>query len=426
MKEIDLAEQQFLSWKGVPFEQKQQFCANLSQVLRQNKTEYAQLITKEMNKPISQAEAEVEKCALLADYYAQIDNVLLPQSIASEFGISTIYNEPMGVVLGIMPWNFPFWQAIRFALPTILAGNTIVLKHASICLECADAIQQAFIKSNFPKGVFIHIRANHNQIEQILEHPNIKAVSLTGSEKAGSTVAQLAGKNIKKSLLELGGSDAFIVLEDADLNQATVIGALSRLQNCGQTCIAAKRFIIHQAVEKEFIKLFIDEFSKYNPATPFDYNTTLSGMARADLADELLEQYHKAINYGAKVLKPLLRISETEFIPGILLVNEENPMLNQEIFGPLAFVIVAKDDNHALQIANNTDFGLGNAVWTKDKNKALFFAQNLQSGTVSINSMTKSDPRFPFGGIKKSGYGIELSTNALKEFTYVKTIVGNI
>ncbi|MDO4728701.1 MAG: aldehyde dehydrogenase family protein [Bacteroidota bacterium] len=426
MVQLELAEQQFLSWKGVPFEKKQQLCLNLAQILRENKIEYAKIITKEVRKPISQAIAEVEKCAFLADYYAQIENVLQPKDIESDFGISRTYNEPMGVILGIMPWNFPFWQVIRFAVPTILAGNTVLFKHAAICQQSAAVLEEAFLKSQFPKGVFTHIEADYNQIEKLLAHPQVKAVSLTGSEKAGSIVAQLAGKNIKKSLLELGGNDAFIVLADADLPQAAQIGAYSRLQNCGQTCIAAKRFIVHELVKDEFIALFVDEFSKYYPANPFDDDTILSGMARKDLADELQEQYHTAIKHGASIIKPLERISETEFAPGILLTTETNPILNQEVFGPLAFVIVADNDAHALQIANNTEFGLGNAVWTNNREKAMFFAQHLQSGTVAINSMTKSDPRLPFGGIKKSGYGTELSVEAFKEFTFVKTIVGNI
>ncbi|MDN5578342.1 MAG: aldehyde dehydrogenase family protein, partial [Chryseobacterium sp.] len=253
----------------------------------------------------------------------------------------------------------------------------------------------------------------------------IKGVSLTGSEKAGAEVASIAGKNIKKSLLELGGSDAFIVLDDAQLKKAAESAAKARLQNCGQACNAAKRFIIQKNTEKEFMPIFIKEYQKFIPGNPMKKETNLSGMARPDLADELENQYKKAIKNGAEIILPLKRISETQFQPGLIKVKPGNPILKEELFGPLGMVMIAKNDDEALRIANDIPFGLGNAVWTKDKKRQQFFIENLQSGTVSINKETSSDPRLPFGGAKRSGYGTELSMIALKEFVTAKTVVGN-
>jgi len=418
------ADEAFKQWKNVPFSDRQKLIAKAAELFKNKSEEFGKIITKEMNKPISQAISEVEKCALMMNYYAEAENILKPEKISSEYSISEIHYVPKGVILGVMPWNFPFWQVLRFATPAILAGNTVVLKHASICFGSGNAIEKVFLEAGFPEGIFQNLEVGHSQVKEILEHYTIKGVSLTGSEKAGAEVASIAGQKIKKSLLELGGSDAFIVLNDADLDEAAKVGALARLQNCGQTCVAAKRFIIQNDIQDDFLPKFIREYKKYVPKDPMNKDTNLGGMARADLADDLEKQYQKALDHGAEIIIPLERISDTEFNPGLMSVKEGNPILQEELFGPLGMVMIAEDDNKALEMANNIPFGLSNSVWTKDKERQEFFINGLESGTVNINRMTSSDPRFPFGGTKSSGYGTELSLIALKEFVTAKTVLG--
>ncbi|WP_312822235.1 aldehyde dehydrogenase family protein [Epilithonimonas sp.] len=425
-KHINSAHQTFQDWRKTPFEERQKLLLKLADVVDKNKEAYAKIITTEMHKPISQSMAEIEKSAGMIRFYANAENVLKPAEIKTEFNVSEVHYDAMGIILGVMPWNFPFWQVLRFAVPAILAGNVILLKHASICFGSGDEIEKAFAEAGFPKYIFQNLRIGHNEIQEILENPLVRGVSLTGSEKAGGTVAALAGKNIKKSVLELGGSDAFIVLEDSDYEKAAVDGPAGKLQNTGQVCNAAKRFIVHQDIEEKFVPKFIEEYNSYQPADPFKKETKLGKMARPDLADELESQYKKALKNGAEVVLALERISENEFRPGIIRVKEGNPILQEELFGPLAILMVGKDDDEILKLANDIPFGLGNAVWTKDKKRAQFFIDNLESGTVSINKSTSSDARLPFGGAKSSGYGVELSLLAIKEFTQIKTVVGNI
>ncbi len=418
------ADEAFKQWKNVPFSDRQKLIAEAAELFKNKSEEFGEIITKEMNKPISQAISEVEKCALMMNYYVEAENVLKPEKISSEYSISEIHYVPKGVILGVMPWNFPFWQVLRFATPAILAGNTVVLKHASICFGSGNAIEKVFLEAGFPEGIFQNLEVGHSQVKEILEHSTIKGVSLTGSEKAGAEVASIAGQKIKKSLLELGGSDAFIVLNHADLDEAAKVGALARLQNCGQTCVAAKRFIIQKDIKDVFLPKFIQEYKKYVPKDPMNKDTSLGGMARADLADDLEKQYQKALDHGAEIIIPLERISDNEFNPGLMSVKEGNPILQEELFGPLGMVMIAQNDYEALEMANNIPFGLSNSVWTKDKQRQEFFINGLESGTVNINRMTSSDPRFPFGGTKSSGYGTELSLLALKEFVTAKTVLG--
>lgn len=422
---IKKADRSFQEWKKVSFKSRQKLLKKLSAELTQNRDILAENITREMNKPIAQAKAEIEKCALMVDYYATADDVLKPEKIKTEFRVSEIHFQPKGVILGVMPWNFPFWQVLRFAVPAILAGNTVVLKHASICFESGNLIEKIFLKAGFPKGIFQNLEVGHKEVKSIIEHPLVQGVSLTGSEAAGAEVAATAGRNIKKSLLELGGSDAFIVLDDADLKKAAVSGAKSRLANCGQACNAGKRFIIHKKIEKKFLNVFVEEYQKYVPGDPYDEQTLISGMARPDLADELEKQYKKALKNGAEIIVPLKRLSENEFMPGLIKVKRGNPVLKEEVFGPLGMVMIAGNDEDALNIANDIRFGLSDSVWTKDKKRQRFFVENLGSGTVSINKSSSSDPRLPFGGAKASGYGVELSLHALREFVTVRTVVGH-
>ena len=425
--ENNLAKSQtaFENWKTVPFTEKQKLLQKLASLLEKDADKFGKIITQEMNKPITQSISEVQKCALMTRYYAEAENILKPEKIKTEFRVSEIHSVPKGVILGVMPWNFPFWQALRFAVPAILAGNTVVLKHASICFGSGNMIEKLFLKAGFPKGVFQNLEIGHEDVKKVLENPIIKGVSLTGSEKAGAEVASIAGKNIKKSLLELGGSDAFIVLDDADFKKAAASGAKARLQNCGQACNAGKRFIIQKNIEKEFLPMFIKEYQKYIPGNPLKKETMIGGMARPDLADELEKQYKKALKFGAEIILPLERISKNEFIPGLIKVKAGNPILQDELFGPLGMVMIAKNDKEALKLANDIPFGLSNSVWTKDKKRQQLFIDHLESGTVSLNKESSSDPRLPFGGAKSSGYGTELSLHALKEFVNMKTIVGN-
>ncbi|AZI67498.1 aldehyde dehydrogenase family protein [Kaistella daneshvariae] len=422
---LQTAQKTFETWKNVPFPEKQKLLAEMAKILDSEAENFGKIITTEMNKPITQSIAEIHKCALMIRYYADAENILQPNKIETEFRISEIQYVPKGVILGVMPWNFPFWQALRFAVPAILAGNTVVLKHASICFGSGNAIEDVFLKAGFPKGVFQNLEIGHAEVKKVLENPIVKGVSLTGSEKAGGEVAAIAGKNIKKSLLELGGSDGFIVLDDADFQKAAESGANSRLANCGQACNAAKRFIIQKNIEEEFLPIFINEYQQYVAGDPFNKETNLAGMARPDLADDLEKQYEKVLENGAEIILPLKRISENEFIPGLIKVNSENPILQEELFGPLGMVMIADDDQHAVTLANDVPFGLSDSVWTNDKNRQQFFIDNLQSGSISINKSSSSDPRLPFGGTKSSGYGTELSLVALKEFVNVRTVVGN-
>lgn len=419
------ADKAFSEWKKVPFEDRQKLIAKAAEILKNNSEKFGTIITQEMNKPISESIAEVEKCALMMNYYADAENILKPEKIESEFSYSEVHYVPKGVILGVMPWNFPFWQVLRFAVPAILAGNTVVLKHASICFGSGNAIEEVLLEAGFPEGIFQNLEVSHKEVKGILEHDAVKGVSLTGSGKAGGEVASIAGLNIKKSLLELGGSDAFIVLDDGDLDEAAKAGVKSRLQNCGQTCTAAKRFIIDEKIEDAFLPIFIEEYKKYEVGDPMDKETKIAGMARPDLADELEKQFQKALEHGAEIILPLERISENEFRPGLIRVQEGNPILQEELFGPLGMVMIAKNDEEALKMANDIPFGLSNSVWTKDQSRQLFFIENLESGTVNINRMTSSDPRFPFGGSKASGYGTELSLLALREFVTARTVVGN-
>lgn len=419
------SEQAFREWRKTTFENRQPLFANAAKILRAKKQEFADIITSEMNKAISQSVAEVEKCAGLCDYYAEIPNVLQTEKIATENEISEIRHRPLGTVLGVMPWNYPFWQALRFAVPTILAGNCVVLKHASICSNSGKAMQQLLLDAGFPENVFIFEEISHQEVFAMLSHPTIKAVSLTGSEAAGRKIAEEAGKQLKKCVLELGGSDAFIVLADADLDLAAKDAAQARLQNCGQTCVAGKRFIIHTEIYRNFLSKFIAEYQKYLPKSPTDVNAQLTGMAREDLADDLQLQFENAIKHGAEVVLPLKRTSKIAFEPGLIRMNEGNPMLREEFFGPLGMIFEAKDDEDALHIANDSLFGLANAVYTKSAEKANYFAENLESGGVAINKIFRSDVRLPFGGVKNSGYGVELSPYALHEFTVKKSIIGS-
>lgn len=424
--EIDLSNKTQLFWKKETIQYRISFLPKLANLLLENKEEYAQLITKEINKPITQSLAEIEKCATLCNYYHENAAKFLAQkNIKTEVSESYVIYEPLGVILGIMPWNFPFWQVFRFAIPTLIAGNTVVIKHASNVSLCAKILQDIFEESGFPNGCYTNISVPSSAIKQIIANPQIKAISLTGSENAGISVASEAAKHLKKCVLELGGNNAFIVLEDANLEKAVATAVNARMQNAGQSCIAAKRFLIHENIAIKFITLFKNAIQSLKSGDPFDSSTQINSLARLDLAEELELQVKKSIEMGAKLVIGGNRKGPF-YEPTILTnVTTKMPVFNEETFGPVAAITTFKTIDEAIELSNNSNFGLGVSIFTEDikyiKSKLVHFDES----AIFINEMVKSDPRLPFGGIKKSGYGRELSEEGIKEFTNVKTVVIN-
>lgn len=423
----EAAAQTFESWKTTPISERSALMKKAGKILLKNKEEYARLITLEMGKIIRESRAEIEKCAWACDFYA--DNAaefLSPEKISLTDGKKAkILHQPLGAILAVMPWNFPFWQVFRFAAPTLMAGNVGILKHASNVPQCAMAIESVFREAGFPDGVFQSFLIDSKATLELLEKDEIKAVSLTGSEKAGAAVASAAGKNIKKSLLELGGSDPFIVLADADVEKAAETAVKGRMVNFGQSCIAAKRFIIEEPVFEQFLEIFKEKISLLKAGNPLDENSDFACMARPDLAAELYEQVKQSVDLGAKILLGGQQPKEgsAEFFPTILTdIPENSPAYSQELFGPVATIFKVKNAPEAIKIANSTEFGLGASLWTKDLEKGEAFAAKIESGAVFINSMVASQPALPFGGIKKSGFGRELGRQGILEFVNTKTV----
>ncbi len=397
----------------------------LGRILDKNSESYGRLITTEMGKPVPQAVAEIKKCALLCRFYADnAESFLSPRQVNIQDAKNYVAYEPLGVILSIMPWNFPFWQALRFAVPAILAGNTVLMKHAENVPQCALAIENAFYSAGFEKGVLQNLFISHSQTAKIISHRNIRGITLTGSERAGSVVASLAGKHLKKTVLELGGSDPFIILPGADLEKAAQTGLRSRMMNTGQSCISAKRFIIHTNVYDEFLHLFSEKMKKLTITNPLVEDGDLGPMARHDLRDHLHSQVEKSIKNGAKKLFGCNKIEGQGafYQPGILTnVPAGSPAHHEELFGPVASVFKADNDEEVLSLANDTPYGLGASVWCNDPEKARYVGNKLEAGSVFINSMVASHPALPFGGVKMSGYGRELSIEGIREFTNIKT-----
>ncbi|MBN7812226.1 NAD-dependent succinate-semialdehyde dehydrogenase [Algoriphagus sp. H41] len=421
------AAQAFESWKSVPIAEKAALMRKAGEVLRKNQERYARLITTEMGKVIRESRAEIEKCAWACEYYADhAGSFLAPEDLALPDGKKAkLLHQPLGTILAVMPWNFPFWQVFRFAAPTLMAGNTGVLKHASNVPQCALAIESVFLEAGFPEAVFQTLLIDSKATLALLDREEIKAVSLTGSEKAGAAVAAAAGKNIKKSLLELGGSDPFIILADADLEKATETAVKGRMVNFGQSCIAAKRFIVEEAVFEPFLEAFSERINLLRMADPLDESADFACMARPDLAAELFAQVKKSVDMGAKVLlggqEP--RKGSAEFSPTILTnIPEDSPAFKEELFGPVAMVFKVKNAEEAIRLANATEFGLGGSIWTSDLKKGEKLAARVESGAVFLNAMVASQPALPFGGIKKSGFGRELGRNGILEFVNTKTV----
>jgi len=413
-------------WEKTPLDERCRLIREAGRVMEARKEALAQIITLEMGKLIGEARAEIEKCIWGCEFYADHgSDFLRDESIKTDAGKSFVTFQPLGTVLAVMPWNFPFWQVFRFAAPALVAGNTAVLKHASNVPQCAKAIEQIFIEAGFPKGIFQTLMIPASLVSLVIEDPAIKAVTLTGSEQAGRKVASLAAANLKKSVLELGGSDAFVVLEDADMENTVKTAVTARFLNAGQSCIAAKRFIVVDSVATEFIDRFKTEVEKLTIGDPADEATTLAPMARHDLRDELHQQVQASIQKGAKVITGCLPEDHPGAFYQASILSEVKPGMrawDEELFGPVASVIRARDEQEALVIANGSRFGLGGSVWTRDQERGERFARALESGAAFVNSMVKSDPRLPFGGIKASGYGRELSHYGMHEFVNIKTI----
>lgn len=418
---------EYSRWKNTTFVERSALLYSLAGELRKQELFFAELMAMEMGKPILQGKAEVEKCAWACEYYADnAEQFLKPEIIKTEAHYSGVAYSPIGTIFGIMPWNFPLWQVIRFLAPTLMAGNTIVLKHALNVTGCALALEECLINTGFPKNVFRNIVCNHDVAAEIIGLKEIAAVTLTGSTRAGKTVARIAGSHIKKCVLELGGSDAYVILADADLEQASTECVNSRLINTGQSCIAAKRFIVVPEIGEEFTQLFKQKFLQKTYGNPFDGNFDCGPMARTDLRNELHSQVQESVQKGAQcILGGYIPESIGAYYPPTLLTNStrEMPAYSEELFGPVASIIKAQNEEDAFRIANDTPFGLGGAVFTQDHERGKFLAEKyMESGACFVNTFVKSDPRLPFGGIKESGYGRELSLFGIREFVNIKTI----
>ncbi|MGA9637873.1 NAD-dependent succinate-semialdehyde dehydrogenase [Flavobacterium sp.] len=416
----------FDSWKKTTFEERSVLMNKLADILDDEKEKFAQLATAEMGKTIGQSRKEVEKCALVCRYYADHAMTLLKkETIETEAIKSYVTFQPLGAILAIMPWNFPFYQVIRFAAPAIMAGNVGVLKHASNVQGCAYAIEEAFINAGFPKDIFTNFNIEAESIKEIIEHKTIMAVTLTGSESAGRSVAAIAGQNLKKTVLELGGSDAYIILEDANLETATDLATFGRLQNNGQTCIAAKRFIVIESIYDAFLKLYTIKMKAAKMGLPTDETSYYGPLARVNLRDNLHLQVEKSISQGARlVLGGVVPKGKGAYYPATILADVTPGMeaFDNELFGPVASIIKAKDEKHAIELANDSIFGLGSGVITSNKERGEKIALQIESGSSFVNKLVVSDPRMPFGGIKNSGFGRELSGYGIREFVNIKSI----
>ncbi len=420
------ARQAFLQWRTTSFAERAKYLHSSASHLRDHKAELARLAVLEMGKPIVEAEAEVEKCAWNCDFYADNgERFLSDEHIKTNAQDSYVSFQPLGVVLALMPWNFPYWQVFRFAAPALMAGNTVVLKHASNVSGCALEIERIFQQSGLPQGVLRTVLVPGAETGQLIEDRRVAAVTLTGSDEAGVSVASTSGRVLKKNVLELGGSDAFIVLADADLDAAAQMATRARFQNTGQSCIAAKRFIVVDSVAATFEQKFVEAASRLRVGDPLERETQIGPMARGDLRATLEKQVQNSLKLGAKVLLggKSLEGKGYYYAPTIITaVTPAMPVFREETFGPVAAVIRARDTAHAIELANDSDFGLGGNLWTRDIERGRAIARQLESGSIFINGMTTSDPRLPFGGIKRSGYGRELSSFGIREFVNIQTV----
>lgn len=421
------AREAFITWHETTFAKRTQLFYKLADSLEKNKPSLAEAISIEMGKPIKDSEAEIEKSALCSRYYAENgEQFLKPELYQSDSKECYVRFDPLGVILAIMPWNYPVWQVIRFAAPALMAGNVGLLKHASNVPQVAIALENLFKEAGFPEGVFQTLLIRSNKVEEVINNPNVKAVTLTGSELAGSEVASIAGKTIKKTVLELGGSDPFILFEDGDLESAAKAAVESRMLNSGQSCIAAKRFIVHSSIHDQFVDLVRGGLEALKVGNPLKDDTEVGPLSSQQILDSVKEQVAKSISMGAKLITGgmELNLGGYYYAPTLLTqVKSDMPVFSEETFGPVMSVMKFQTENEALLIANESKYGLGASIWSSDIEKAKSLAIKIEAGSVFINGIVRSDPRLPFGGIKISGYGRELGSYGIKEFINVKTVL---
>ncbi len=424
---IDLAQQAFEQYSKTSFAIRSLWMQKAADILDQDKAEFAKLMTLEMGKPFKAAIAEAEKCAVVCRYYAEhAADFLADAPVQTDASHSFVRYQPLGVILAVMPWNFPFWQVFRFVAPALMAGNVGLLKHASNVPQCALAIEEIIQRAGFPTGVFQTLLIGAAKVADLIADDRVKAATLTGSEPAGASLAAAAGKQIKKTVLELGGSDPFIVLESADLEAAVVTATKARMLNNGQSCIAAKRFIVAEAIADKFEKLLLEKFAALKIGDPMEPDTDLGPLATPDLLNELDHQVQVGVKNGAKILTgghPLSDRPGNFYSPTIITdIPPGSPTEQEEFFGPVALLFRVPDIDQAIKVANATPFGLGASAWTTNHQERDRLIEEIEAGAVFINAMVKSDPRLPFGGIKRSGYGRELSIQGIQEFVNVKTV----
>ena len=423
---LALADSTFATYKHTSFADRTQWLNKAADILEAQKTEFGIIITLEMGKTLKSAIAEVEKCANLCRFYAEHAPTFLADTIANTDASRTLIRyQPLGIILAVMPWNFPFWQVFRFAVPCLMAGNVGLLKHASNVPQCALAIAEVFRQAGVPEGAFQTLLIGSDQVANLVADPRVKAATLTGSESAGQSLAAIAGHHLKKVVLELGGSDPFIVLKSADLELAVSTAVTARVMNNGQSCIAAKRFILEEAIADQFIQKFVEQFKALKVGDPMQPDTDVGPLATPQILEDLDLQVKASVGAGAKVLVGGYRLPEKGnfYAPTILAdIPLGAPPYQEEFFGPVASVFRVKNIDEAIALANSTNFGLGASVWTNDHQEQEQAIEQIEAGSVFVNSMVKSDPRIPFGGIKRSGYGRELGVEGIREFVNIKTI----
>jgi succinate-semialdehyde dehydrogenase/glutarate-semialdehyde dehydrogenase len=422
-QKIELSGKAFKNWRNTTFQERAEKMKKLANILRSKKEELGLLITNEMGKIISDGVDEVEKSAGNCDFYAEnAEKMLQDVYYDTPFKSLSVY-DPSGAIFAVMPWNYPFWQVLRYAAPAVMAGNVTILKHASNVIGCAKAIESAFLEAGFPEGVFQQVTISISQVESIIASDIVSGITLTGSEMAGSSVASLAGKHIKKTVMELGGSDAFIVLEDANIEKAATVATQSRMLNAGQACICAKRFIVTEKVADEFASVFSRKIAELNQGNPMQEGINIGPLAKMEFADTLSSQLEKSLQQGARIIVGGGR-ENCNFQPTLIdFVDSNNIAFQEETFGPLAAITRARNEMDAIEIANNHRYGLASAIWTEDRENAYRLARKIEAGNVFVNSLVRSDSRIPFGGIKKSGYGRELSDIGIKEFMNMKSLI---
>jgi succinate-semialdehyde dehydrogenase / glutarate-semialdehyde dehydrogenase len=426
LAEADAAQR---AWRLTSFAERRRHLEEAARLLRDGRAGYARLATLEMGKPIAEAEAELDKCAWACEFYAaRAERFLADEPVATDALASYVAYQPLGVVLAVMPWNFPFWQVLRFAAPALMAGNGALLKHSPNVPQCALALEQLFARAGFPAGLFRALLVGDAAVAaatgRLLADPRVGAVTLTGSDRAGAAVAATAGRSLKKCVLELGGSDPFLVLADADLAVAAEAAARARFLNGGQSCIAAKRFIVEAPVADEFERRFVDAVAALRVGDPLDPATRVGPLARADLRQALERQVEASVAAGARVLLGGHRLDGPGWFhaPTVLTgVTPDMAVFREETFGPVAAVVRADDERAAVELANDTPYGLGASVWTRDLERAQRLGRRVESGSLFVNAVVASDPRLPFGGVKRSGYGRELAAVGIREFTNIRT-----